>query len=81
MVSKAEAQVVHAKRRASERYGLTLNRQSYGTIVKMIQEGRATFVRRVSNRISLFTVEYHNVPLAVVYDSLRHKVVTFLPPD
>jgi hypothetical protein len=78
---KAQCQVIHAKRRALERYGLSLNRKSYGELVKIIQSGKALFLERQSNRISIFSLTYQEKQLKCVYDSHRHKIVTLLPNE
>lgn len=76
---KDRAQRVHAKRRIEERFGLTLNRQTYFHLVKRIQTGRATFIGRQTNRVKLYEIEYQGVVMRVVYDNIRHNIVTFLP--
>lgn len=77
-ITKAEAQVIHAKRRAFERYGVQLNRKTYHAMVRMIQSGKALFIRRRSNRVSLFYLVYQERAFKVVHDSKRHRIVTFL---
>ncbi|MFH0873975.1 MAG: hypothetical protein V1846_04045 [Candidatus Komeilibacteria bacterium] len=77
----------HAKRRAWERCGLALTKADLSDIVRQIrlQSERAIFVRRYSNRVSLWLVSI-NVPdekpthHRVLYDKQRHQIVTFLPP-
>jgi hypothetical protein len=82
-VNKAQSQRRHAKRRAVERYALDLNRKDLARIVADIQHGRARFLGRQSNRVSLFGVSLsiHGVmrEVPVVYDRERKQVVTLLP--
>jgi hypothetical protein len=80
--TKREAQRVHAKRRAAERYGITLNHALHTELIAAIQTGRATFVRRQSHRVSLFDVTLPTgVTARVVYDRHRKALITVLPPE
>ena len=80
-MSKAKNQVIHAKRRAFERYGLTLNRDSYGEMVKIIQSGKATCINKLSNRTKTFYVPFQGKVYKVAYDNKSHKIVTFLKEE
>lgn len=79
-LSKAKAEVAHARRRAQERYGLEVGRATRDEIRSTIRGGRARLVRRQSLRVGVF-----DVPLAdgftvrVVWDRTRGTIVTFLP--
>lgn len=77
--SKTKCQRLHAKKRASERYDLELNRKQLDQIVELIQTNQAFFIKRRSNRITLFQVYFEDQWLKVVYDSVRKNIVTFLP--
>lgn len=79
MESKAKSQRKHAKRRALSRYGLALSRHHLDAIVLQIQSGKAKFVERQSNRVTLWEVSYEGHILPVVYDKIRKTCVTFLP--
>lgn len=50
-------------------------------IVGKIRGGRATFIRRQSNRVSLFGVIFAGQETVVVYDKSRGTVVTLIPRD
>lgn len=77
--SKRISQMRHAKRRAFERYGIVLNMNE---AVKQIQSGKGDFLERRSNRITVWLVQQQNKEIRVVYDKLRHVIVTCLPwPD
>jgi hypothetical protein len=78
-VNKVRAQRVHAKRRAYERYGLTLNRLDLRGMVQQIQGGRAVFVERESLRLTRWIVVVHDLHVTVVFDAQRHAIVTCLP--
>lgn len=87
-VAKADAQQKHAIRRAYERYGLELNKNLYLSLCKRIQDGDAVFLGRQSNRLTVWKItvpqttdfgDPGTVTSNVVYDSHRHRIVTFLP--
>ena len=81
-MGKRQAQIIHAKRRALERCGSVIGERRLMEIVKEIQQGKAKFIRRSSNRVSIWEVavqpgserRYH-----AVYDNKRKTIVTFLP--
>jgi len=73
-LSKKQSQEIHARRRAYERYGVFILPGAMDALVKTIQKGRAQFVKRQSNRISIFDVDNKRV----VYDRKRKTIVTFL---
>lgn len=60
---------------------MTLNRQQYQDLVKIIRTNKAKFIERQSNRLTVWEVEYTDQKLFCVYDSNRHKIVTFLRPE
>lgn len=76
---KALAQRRHAKRRANERFGLTLNRHELQALTSAIRAGRFAFVERQSNRVTVWAGIVKGQSVCVVYDSKQHQVVTFLP--
>lgn len=71
----------HLRKRASERYGLTLNKDDVRDINKQIQTKGAEFVGRQSLTRSFWKVEHAGQTLNVVYDNLRHTAVTALPKN
>jgi len=78
-MTKAKAQTRHAKRRAMERYGITMNTES---LVRQIQTGQdAIFVWKQSRRVSHWDVVYKGEMLRVVYDKERQTVITVLPKE
>lgn len=78
-MSKAQSQKVHARRRSAERFGVCLTSEAEREIVEKIRSGRATFIRRQSNRVSLFGVIFAGKETVVVYDRSRGTVVTLIP--
>lgn len=79
--TKKDNQIAHAKKRAAERYGLVLNRREYMEVVNLIQDGKAQFMYRTSNRLAVFSLTYMETDVVVVYDKQRKTVVTFLPKE
>lgn len=80
-VNKTKSQRLHAKRRALERYGISLNRKRYREIVADIQAGRGEFIERRSHRISVWKVKIAGELVRVVYDKIRKTIVTVLPRE
>jgi hypothetical protein len=82
--SKASAQYLHAKKRALERYGLELNKDSYRGLCKMIQDNQGRCLGKQSLRLSVWALDLdvgsEIITCNVVYDKERHTIVTFLPP-
>ncbi len=83
MPSKTIAQRTHAKKRMLERYGLSLNKQSYTVMAGSIrnQTKNSRFVDRQSNRLTRWFVRHQSQWFPVVYDSNRKTIVTVLPED
>lgn len=77
---KSCAQRIHAKRRALERYGLTLNRIRYNEFVDMIKRHASVFIVDQSQRRSIHLLVVKEGRFLVAYDSLRGNITTFLPP-
>ena len=78
-MTKAQAQRLHAKRRADERYGLTLNRAALEAMAREIRAGRSTPLGRQTHRTSLHLVTVDGETVRVVYDRNRKTIVTCLP--
>ena len=69
--------VIHAKTRAKQRYGKSLNRQSYYELIARIKHNQSRCVRKISNSRSVHEVD----GMFVVYSKRAGKIVTFLPAD
>lgn len=77
--SKADAQRFHFKTRALQRFGLRISDGALQQIIRQIQSGRAEFIERQSNRITMFRVGLRDGSSArVVYDSKRKTLVTIM---
>ena len=77
--SKTKGQRIHAKKRASERYGLKINREIIKQCIQMIQNGEAKFLCKSSNTRTLFELTLEGKRVKVVYDKVRKNIATFLP--
>lgn len=75
---KAQSERVHAKKRAEERFGVTLNRHDIRDIVYQIQNHSAIFVEKQSQRVSVFVVNLKGIQAFAVYDRVRQTIITFL---
>ena len=80
MNAKAKRQKSHARRRAKDRYGIYLNDHQYNLMVKQIKNGvDCKVLCKQSNRVSLYALKHEGSWLPVVYDKIRHTIVTILP--
>lgn len=77
--SKAARQESHAKRRAEERFGVSVSDEDYRKIIKSIQEGKTESVEKQSNRVTLHRVKLSDGQEAIAaYDKTRKTVVTLM---
>ncbi len=77
-MNKNKAQKIHAKRRFLERHGIEFTAKKEQFFVDQIQSGKATFIQKRTNRISIFEVIYDGKPYQVAYDKHRHSIATVL---
>lgn len=80
-MTKAKCQQLHAIKRAASRYGINLDKDNYKELCQQIKDQKGTFIRKQSNRISIWAITFKNKEVLVAYDKLRHTIVTFLPPE
>lgn len=80
-LTKKTSQSMHARKRAIERFGLKYNRFVRKELVKMIQNGKAEFIEKQSNRVSKWRILYDGRWIDVIYDGRRKTIVTFLYID
>ena len=82
MRSKKRCQRQHTQQRASMRYGLTVGKKDYDDLCSRIKSGDGcVFLEKQSNRVSMWAVSMDGEWVPVIYDKIRHSVVTFLPPE
>jgi len=78
-LSKGASQEIHALRAAKKRYGVDVGLLGLCEVRGQIQEGRSRLLERQSNRVAIHEVTWGGQTMVVVYDSMRHTLVTFLP--
>ena len=74
--SKKKAQKSHLARRMNTRFGIHLTDELLKSMLTRIQNGKAHFVEKQSNRVSLFKLEVQGEMLVLVYDKERKSIVT-----
>jgi len=77
---KKRNQIKHARRRFLNRFDIDINDNQYIQLVNKIQKGRAELVRRQSNRVSIWDLEFEGQMIRVVYDKKTKAIVTALYP-
>lgn len=75
----ARSYVIHAIRRAVERYQVMLNENQLCEISNLILSGRATLKRKSYNQRNIYKVNYLGRNFVVVFDTVQLLPVTFLP--
>ena len=78
---KRKNQIKHARRRFDQRFDISLNDNQYIQLVNRIKKGKGTFVRRQSNRVTIWDIEFEENLIRVVYDKKTSAIVTALYPD
>ena len=79
--SKKRDQQRHTQQRAMARTGLNISARQQEAIVQMIQRGEGTLIRKQSNRVSVFDVDYEETTLRIVYDRHRKSIATIMTPE
>lgn len=77
--SKSSQQRKHLKRRLYERYGAQLTEELYVAWRMLIRGGRAKLKDQQSLRVCIYEVPLGDKMVEVVYDKLRHTIVTVFP--
>ena len=80
-LSKAEAQRIHARERLRRRRNINFTDELREKTVRMIctHADGARFVKKESQRVSIWDVVISGIQCRVVYDRKRHNIVTVLP--
>lgn len=81
--TKKGAQRVHVRRRALERLGFPIGDRTIDEMVRRIQCGEATFVRRSSNRVTIWEMEIPGDDRRVrcAYDKRTKGIATVIPVE
>lgn len=78
---KSKRTRIHAKQRAIQRYGVTINERKRREIINLIRSGNVgKFVKRHSVRVSEWEIPLNGEIFRVLYDKKRKDIATFLPP-
>jgi hypothetical protein len=78
-MSKRIAQLSHSKRRALERFGVSLNMLDLQDIVKKIQNQVGLHIKRCSRSRSTWAVEHDGLKFYVAYDKNTKAIATIMP--
>ena len=76
-MNKSESNEVHFARRLKEKLGWDLTDQMKNQIYKSISP--TGFVKKLSNRRSLYASYIRGVSLMIVYDEARKSIITAYP--
>ena len=86
--SKAKAQQAHARKRAMERYGISLTLNDIRHFIAAIKRGEGRLIEHQSHRVSIYDVPFRvaglsvaDIWIRVVYDRSRSTIVSCLPRD
>jgi len=80
-LNKADAQSAHARRRVVERFGFPIGEERLEEIAEEIRQGRAKFLYRTSNRVTVWETMIEERPARVVYDKRTKRIVTVIRPE
>ena len=78
---KRKNQIKHARRRFKQRFDISLNDNQYMQLINRIKNGKGEFVKRQSNRITIWDLEFEGELVRVVYDKKTTAIVTALYPE
>lgn len=78
---KRKNQIKHARRRFKQRFDISLNDNQYMQLINRIKNGKGEFVKRQSNRITIWDLEFEGELIRVVYDKKTTAIVTALYPE
>ena len=77
-MNKKKGEQKHAMMRFSERAGIHFSKRTNEIFCKKIQLAQATFIKRTSNRVTVWEVEYEVKLYKCAYDKDRKQIVTVL---
>lgn len=80
-MNKTKSCIIHARKRALERYDLKVDRKLLNLFVNQIKSNKAIFFKRRSNRVTNWIIKYKNEDYLVSYDKQRKTIITFLPKE
>lgn len=78
-MNKSKCEILHAKKRAEQRFDKHFNKKEMLEISRIcIGANSSKFISRISNRLTLRSIVFREEFFPVVYDKERKRVVTFL---
>ena len=77
---KKRSQIIHLRKRLSERFSITLTQQELESITSIIRNGGSSSVRKVSRRITKHIIPFKDEQMVVIYDKVRGIPVTCYKP-
>ena len=82
-MKKSNSYKRHVNTRSIERYGYTFTMATLSSFISQIQNSKAIFVSRTSNRVTVWYVTHPDTQekIKVVYDKQRKSLVTILPKE
>jgi hypothetical protein len=78
-MTKAQSEAVHFRRRLLQRYGITINHRIYHDLCRDAVVAPLILKRTERSRVVLLMISGSLVPC--VYDRVRMRLVTALPPS
>lgn len=78
---KRISQMAHARKRFKERLDIDFTRAMHYELVKKITRNELEFIKKQSNRISIFKAIINDKTVQLVYDRKRGNIVTVLVKD
>lgn len=79
---KRKGQIIHFSDRYKERIELNINDNQYTQIVNRIKKGKkgkVKFIRKQSNRVTIWEMMFEGELIKVVYDKKTKAAVTVMP--
>lgn len=79
--SKKKCEEIHAIKRCGQRFNIDLTPKQLRTITQGIGGKNSKFIKRLSLRVTAWQTNINGNDMIALYDTKRHTIVTFLPPD
>lgn len=71
-------QRIHVARRSLQRYGKSLSAKTQDVMAQLIRAGKGKFVRRGSNRVSIWDLDFNGLTYRLVYDKHTKQLASVL---
>jgi len=81
MATRRSKAIRHTQKRARQRFGIETTAEDNAVMVRAIQEHRGLFVAKVSNRVTVFDLDYRGASMRVMYDKVKKVILTVLTKD